>query len=52
MATAVTPTKNTTVTISNSRGPPKPIDTPRITADSTAQSEPYSHVLGPSATTQ
>src|SRR3954469_4041596 len=50
--TMVTATKNTMVTTSSRRGPPRPADTPRIRAAITAHIAPNIQVLGPSATTQ
>jgi len=48
----VTVMKKTIVTISSSRGPPHPAETPRINAEITAHNAPNIQVLGPSATTQ
>ncbi len=48
----VTAKKNTMVATSSSFGLPRPIDTPRMKAASSAHIAPYCQVLGPPATTQ
>ncbi len=52
MPATVTAMKKTMVTTSSTLGPPRPADTPRISAEITAQIAPNIQVLGPSATTQ